>query len=179
MSYKVYFPKSKGVGHLRDALLMIPAGGSAPILSKKLADQFGWAMIGLQKTTYSHGELSGAANAAVRDFESRLKKSVRWRFAGFSAGGYAAAAVAQTHNARCHGLFMMGSSWLFTAQAPRYPVVFLVGTQDFNRSSGVRDFAQLQKLKVPSLLISPQAGHTMGTAQEWETAIRFLGQNSP
>ena len=175
VSYRIYWPKTKkAVAQLKDVMLMIPAGGSAPILSKKLADEFGWVMIGLQKTTYNQGELAGAATAVIKDFEARLKHPLIWRFAGFSAGGYAASAVAQTYQNRCAGLFMMGSSWYFTGQTPKYPVVFLVGAQDFNRASGERDFAQVQKLRVPSLLISPNAGHTMGNVSEQERAIRFL-----
>ncbi len=177
VSYQLYMPKNRTLATVRDVFLLIPPGGSARLPSPQLADQLGWAFVGLQKTTYDLGELMGAVLAAVRDLSQRAGHPLRWRFGGLSAGGYASMHTARVLPEVCAGVVMVGS--FDEVDDVTFPVVFLVGENDYARGDAERIYERLRAGKRWCRLMLHPGGHTYGRPADLENAIRHLARNSP
>lgn len=179
--YDCYLPKGKSLIDVEDALLNIPPGGSAQPLSTRFGDRLGWAMLALKGVPSSDwAALEESAEAVMNDFRQRTQNHVkRWRFAGFSAGGFSAYNLASRHLDECMGVILIGSHNTLPLARHGIPIYYLVGATDFNRGKAEMRFADEKQRERPVALRVHSGGHSWGTQSERDEAVRWLASVPP
>lgn len=175
--YRVYVPKAYDAAKPMPLVLHSSPGGNAGPLSTKLAEEYGWIMIGLTEAKNGPWDpICQNRDAALIDLRQRL--AVDWRrviFAGDSGGARASAHSQLMYPDLCAGLLMSIAGYVQGAPPEkRVPVFFITGDSDFNLSEVVACHQQSQQMGRETDLIRHKGGHENGGQQNIEAALVWL-----
>lgn len=175
---QIVVPPGKSLKTVATVVLTIPPSGSAKVLAPVDCARRGWASValtGLRTSDPIKLRDIGAKVIHAID-EVRGNASARFVFAGFSAGGFAAAALTKQFENRCSGLIAIGS---FTAAQylpanKQLPIVLVIGTKDFNRPQALQAQSRAHADDRNLQMISFEGGHSWGSAREHERALSIV-----
>jgi len=175
--YQVYVPK--GYDPAKPAPLVVHSnpGGNAKPLSTKLADEFGWIMIGLTEARNGPYQVI-VHNRAAALFDLRLRLAIDWRqvfFAGDSGGARSSSLSAMTYPDLCAGLLLsIGAYPEQAAPHPRIPIFFITGDKDPNLGEVEGAYRDAKAARRPTELLRHKGGHENGGQANIEQALRWL-----
>lgn len=178
--YRVYVPKAYDPAKPMPLVLQSSPGGNAGPFSTKLAEEFGWIMVGLTEAKNGSWDPIGQnRDAALLDLRHRL--AIDWRrviFGGDSGGARASARSQLMYPDLCAGLLMSIAGYAQGAPPEkRVPVFFITGDTDFNLSEILSCHQQSLQMGRETELLRHKGGHENGGQENIDTALRWLHAN--
>ncbi len=184
-TYVCYLPETYRHTKPTSVLINDSGAGSAGPLSTRMAEEFGWIMVGLTETANNRSaQFNNEVYAAVM-FDLRRRFNIeanRFYFCGLSGGGRSAAGAAVYYPEECAGILCIGAGFLHSAREGRYyipsvniPAFFLVGKTDINHEEVVGRVHPMEarRGRKTALRIHP-GGHDWGRPQDHVEAIKWL-----
>ncbi len=178
--YRIALPKGKSLTQVATVLLTIPPGGSAPILAPQTCAQLGIASVALQGTTGGRDDARLASlGIAVANDLLRVNPELKFIFAGFSMGGFAAQNAGQHMLDRCIGLLLVGNYYLAPPLPGNRPIVMLVGSQDMHLGYAEKSLKEQLDYGTNIQLLTMPGGHGYGRAEDQNRALKALLSRRP
>lgn len=175
--YRLALPRGRSLKSIDTVVIAIPPSGSAPLFAPDACAKRGMGSAAIQGATSNKwATLASMAFAVARDLQ-RVNPDLRFVFAGFSAGGFAAHLTEIVTADDCVGIIQVGS-YPTSGSVPQtsgLPIVSLVGQSDFNLSQAREAVARYQSYGVNVKLLIHAGGHTWATAKDQERALDALG----
>ena len=188
--YSCYVPKNYDPATPTPLLINDNPNRNALPLSPKMADEFGWIMVGL--TESSNRALPKICNencaAVIMDLRRRFNIHLeRIYFSGMSGGARRATQRGIYHAPNCAGLICIGAGFSFFYDGARagqpllspveQPIFFIVGQNDMNYREVVKETYpnEIWRKRAVNLVVHP-GGHTWGRSEDHEAAIRWLDE---
>lgn len=189
--YTLYIPESYDSSKPAPVLVNDSAGGNAGPLSKEMAEERGWIMLGLTESSNNKKHEICGPNCFQALLDVRRILNIhpkRYYFSGMSGGARRASTRGIIYAQQCAGVICIGaaySQWR-DKESPYYakhqapplsiPVFFIVGKSDMNNGEVNGMYERARKQGRKSELIVHPGGHTWGRPTDHETAIRWLDE---
>ncbi|MCC7435375.1 MAG: hypothetical protein IT363_11880 [Methanoregulaceae archaeon] len=174
----VSVPQGRSLKSVPVIVINIPPSGSAKVLAPSDCARRGWGSVALTglDTSDPMKLRDRSASVLLAIDKLREKTDAKFIFSGFSAGGFAAAALAKQYEDRCVGLITIGS---FTAAQylpadKGLPIVFLLGSKDFNRSQALQVQRNIHSDGWNVQVVTFEGGHSWGSTKEHEEALEVI-----
>lgn len=176
ISFKIALPGAKSLAEIEHVLISVPPGGSSPIVAPNECAKAGFGTVALQNVG-GRADRDALASQAIAVANYLLERNPRLKFvfAGFSMGGFAAQAAAWHLVDKCDGLLLIGNYYLNPPLPLRRPVMMLVGENDgVHLGLAQKWLWEHEDLGSNIQLREMPGGHGWGKAKDQDSAFRAL-----
>jgi hypothetical protein len=177
VKYKLLLPAGASVDKISHLLLVVPPGGSAPLVASKTCEALGMGVASLQSTG-DGSDPNRVTSMAVAVASALIKQNPKIQiiFSGFSMGGFCAQLAGSHLNKNCAGYLLIGNYYLGPPPVNKAPIVMLVGSQDMHLGYAEKWLAEQLDIGTNIQLIKMPGGHGYGTQADQGNAIKKLLQ---
>ncbi len=178
--YTCYIPGGYDPTKPTPVLVNSNPGGNGKPLSTKLAEEFGWIMIGLTESKNGPwGPVFENRDAALFDLRRRFNIDMKHvYFSGLSGGARASSEAGVAYNGNCAGLILIGATYGDKTPPKDEAIFYITGETDMNRNEVTAAHEAAKKSGRKCNFILHPGGHTWGRVEDQEAAIRWLQQET-